>query len=281
MRRVALGVAGLCLAAGTLSGSAPAQAPAGDSASGSGHVLLTDFVGSGTAGPNGENPTGSLTVSGYLNFTATVTCSNTSGNALVAGHRIENGPRAGQGFLTSSVDNGPPVKGRPVDLTVYSGYLRKPPVNCPSPGDPPPRGFISTGGGPFTSGDLTVVDAKERLPAGAPAARITEMRLAMRPRRLAGRRDGAVLIRVRVCGQPGIALVRLSLTSSPAGHDVPVGVRVHREVKLRHTGACRTHRVEHPLEAYPAGRRYRVMVRARTTGRRWSGSVTRQFDAYR
>jgi hypothetical protein len=87
---------------------------------------------------------------------------------VVSGHRIETGPRAGEGFISSAVDKGEPVDGRPVDVVIYSGLLPRPPVNCPSPGDPPPLNFWSTGGGPLTSGDITVFDADEQLPDGAP-----------------------------------------------------------------------------------------------------------------
>jgi hypothetical protein len=242
-------------------------------------VLETDFVGSGHAGPNGENPVGSLTLSGFLNFTARTTCSNVSGNALVAGYRIETGEQAGRGFLTSSVDNGPPRNGKPVDVTVYSGFLRRPPINCPSPGDPPPRGFSSTGGGPFTSGDFTLIDAKERLPQGAPAARITAMRLALRPARVIRAGGGALTVRARICGASGIALLRFRQSSSPAGRDRPVGVATRWRDELRHDRGCRTHRVTWPLGAYPGGRRYRVTLSARTSGRRWSQAVVRSVDA--
>lgn len=139
--------------------AAMGQVPTGDSAFGSGHALATSFSGSIQAGPSGENPTGSLTTSGFLNFTATATCLNVSGNAAVIGFRIDTGPQAGQGFLVSIVDNGPPVGGQPVDTVVYSGLLPTPPATCPAPGDAPPPGFSSTGGGPLTSGDLTVIDA--------------------------------------------------------------------------------------------------------------------------
>jgi hypothetical protein len=62
LRKVLLAVAGLALAAVALGSPAVGDAPSGDWASGSGHVLLTDFSGSVEAGPNGENPIGSLTL---------------------------------------------------------------------------------------------------------------------------------------------------------------------------------------------------------------------------
>jgi hypothetical protein len=256
-----------------------APPPGSDYTFGSGHVLETDFVGSGYSGPNGENPVGTLTLTGYLDFTATLTCGHAAGNAVVGGYRIETGKNAGRGFISSSVDNGPPRHGRPVDVTVYSGYLPKPPVDCPAPGDPPPPRFVSTGGGPFTKGDFTLVDAKERLARGTPAASIERMRLGLRPRRLAGRYDGTLAVRVRVCGLPGTALLRFTQTSSPFGHDRPVGVRTSWETQVRHDAGCETHLVSWRLSPFPGGRRYRVALRARTSGRAWSSPVLRRLDA--
>jgi hypothetical protein len=161
MRRMSvLAVAGSAVAA-VLALSAPAagQPPTGDSVVGAGHVNVTDFTVSIQAGPSGENPTGSLTLSGFLNFTATPTCLSVSGTAAVGGFRIDSGLMAGQGFLASVVDNGPPVDGQPVDEVVYSGLLSAPPIACPAPGDPPTPGLFSTGGGPLTTGDVVVVDA--------------------------------------------------------------------------------------------------------------------------
>ncbi len=261
-------------------GAVPGQTPpAGDSGFGAGHVLQTDFVSEGHSGPNGENPVGTLTVSGYLNFRATATCSNVSGNAVVAGYRIETGGMAGRGFLSSSVDHGPPRRGHPVDVTVYSGYLRRPPVSCPSPGDPPPRGFDSTGGGPFTRGDFTLVDVREHLTSASPVARLGPVRVALRPRHLAGHSEGALEIRARVCGAPGTALLRFAQASSPAGRRRPVDSRTTWLTKLRHTGVCETHVLTGRLGRFPGGRRYQVTMSARTTARRWSRRVARSVDA--
>jgi hypothetical protein len=51
---------GLAVALVSLPGIALAQPPLRDSASAVGHVLQTDFFGSSEAGPNGEDPMGSL-----------------------------------------------------------------------------------------------------------------------------------------------------------------------------------------------------------------------------
>jgi hypothetical protein len=280
MRRLALALAGIAAAAPLLGGSAPAQTtPAGDHAYGEGHVLETDFVFSSQAGPNGENLVGTLTTSGYLTFTATLTCGSSSGNAVVGGYRIDTGKMAGRGFLSAAVDNGPPRNGRPVDVTVYSGYLPRPPVNCPSPGEPPPPGFRSTGGGPFTRGDFTFVNAAERLAPGTPAARVASMRVALRPRGGVGVSDAFLDVRARICGPPGMALLRVTQSSSPLGRNRPVDVLTRWHDELPHDAGCVTHRIQRLLTGFPGGRRYTLSLSARTTGRKWSRPVVRHVDA--
>ena len=182
--------------------AAPAETAVRDTVSGSGHVLQTDFISAAEAGPNGEDPVGSLTLSGYVNFSTVTTCLNISGNAVVGGGRIVGGRDAGKGFLSASVDNGVPVNGRPVDVTQYSGRLPRPPRNCPSPGDPPPPELQSTGGGPFTSGDITVVDAIERVSAGAARARVALLTIGFARGGLFPT-GNAVGLALRVCGKAG------------------------------------------------------------------------------
>lgn len=248
-----LGLAlGLVLLPASTLGQAPPEdpAPLRDSVVAQGHVLLTDFAGRGEAGPNGEDPVGSLTLSGFLTFTTETTCLNVSGNAVVSGGRIATGDYTGRGFLSSSVDNGPPVDGRPVDVTRYSGLLPSPPASCPMPGDPPPRELTHTGGGPFTSGDLTVVDAVERLPVDAPSATVEVVASPAR------RRPG---LRVRVCGAPGVALMRVAVRRARP-----------RETRRPQRSRCQVHRL-----GVPAGERGPIALRARTTGRRWSRAATR------
>lgn len=252
------------------------QAPTRDSAFAFGHVLQTDFFGGSEAGPNGESPVGGLTLSGFLDFTTASTCLNISGNAVVGGGRIMTGRNAGRGFLSSSIDHGPPVNGRPVDVTVYSGLLPRPPRNCPSPGDAPPERLRHTGGGEFTTGDLTVVDAVERLPAASPAARARLLRVPRPPPGLIQSRRGP-RFSVRVCGAPGIALVRATQRTSPSGRDTPVWVRSSWQDELRQDTRCQTHRLQSPVESSSSGR-HRVTLRARTTGRRWSRTVLRVVD---
>jgi hypothetical protein len=274
MKGLMLALACVLPAAAALPGAAHAQVPLQDSAYGSGHVLLTDFAGSTVAGPNGEAPVGSLTVTGFLEFTTTTTCFNVSGNAVVSGHRIETGPHAGEGFLSSAVDHGPPVDGRPVDEVLYSGFLPRPPVNCPSPGDPPPLGFVETGYGPLTSGDITVVDAVEQVPGAAPPARVEDLAVALR--RGPGR--WMLALRARVCGRPGMALLRFALRSSTPGRARPVRLRSGWRDELRQDERCRVHRTAWPLGGRRSvARQYQVTLRARTTSRRWSRAVERRL----
>ena len=259
-------------------GFAQGQAPLRDSASAFGHVLQTDFVGASEAGPNGEDPVGSLTVSGFLDFTTETTCLNVSGNAVVGGGRILTGRDAGRGFLSSSIDHGPPVDGKPVDVTLFSGLLPRPPRNCPSPGDAPPEQLRPTGGGPFTSGDLVVVDAIERVPARAPRSRVRILGVGP-PSPQAGFVTAlqGPTVRVRVCGAPGMALVRVTQRTSPPDRKAPAWIRGSWQDERRQDSRCRIHRISSPLGSSAVGR-HRIAVRARTTGRRWSRQAVRVFD---
>jgi hypothetical protein len=256
---------------------AEGQAPLRDSASAFGHVLQTDFAGASEAGPNGEDPVGSLTTSGFLDFTTTTTCLNVSGNAVVSGGRILTGRDAGRGFLSSSIDHGPPVGGKPVDVTVFSGLLPRPPRNCPSPGDAPPERLRHTGAGPFTSGDLVVVDVFERVPADAPGTGVRILGVGRRPEAglVSALRGPAV--RVRVCGAPGMALVRVRQRTSPFGRDAPVWVRGGWQDERRQDSRCQIHRIGSPMAGSAIGR-HRITVRARTTGQRWSRAAVRVFE---
>jgi hypothetical protein len=137
-----------------------AQAQAQDSVVGSGHVLLTDFVVAIQSGPNGENPTGTLELSGFVSGIAVPTCLRVSGNTAVAAYVFEAGPNIGQAFIAEVQDNGPPMNGLPVDVVTYAGFLDTGPLTaCPAPGAGPPAGFSSVGAGPLSSGDVTVTDA--------------------------------------------------------------------------------------------------------------------------
>jgi hypothetical protein len=149
-----------------------------------------------------------------------------------------------------------------------------PPRNCPSPGDP--ARLQHTGGGPFTSGDLTVVDAIERLPAAVPAARVRLLRIA-RPRPgLIQTRSGPSL-RVPVCGAPGMALLRVRQRTSPPGRGAPVWMRGELAGRAASGGALPGPPAELALGSATVGR-HSIAVRARTTGRRWSRRARRAVD---
>lgn len=143
----------------------PAGASADEVIGGSGHVAATDFTVSIHAGPDGENPSGSLTLSGFYDFTATPSCVNVAGNVAVSGYRIDTGPYAGQGFLASVQGNGGLGGGSDSDQVFYSGVLATPPTGCQAPSDPPPPFQFTGGGGPLSSGSISVTGGP---PATAP-----------------------------------------------------------------------------------------------------------------
>ena len=107
---------------------------------------------------------------------------------------IETGRRAGKGFISSAVDRGRPRKGRP--------------------GGPDRGGCPARAAGPSlaaTSRSWTRASGSRPAPprrACLPSAPRTGLRL-----------------RVRLCGAPGMALLRFSLAASPFGRDRPVGER--------------------------------------------------------
>lgn len=140
----------------------PGGASADEVISGSGHVAATDFTVSIHAGPNGENPSGFLTLSGFYNFTATPSCVNVAGNVAVSGYRVDTGPYAGQGFLASVQGNGGLGGGSDSDQVFYSGVVATPPTACQAPSDPPPPFEFTGGGGPLVSGSISLT--------GGPAA---------------------------------------------------------------------------------------------------------------
>jgi hypothetical protein len=149
------------VAAMMFSSAAQAQSPVGDSVTGAGHVLLTDFIVSVSIKPgNFGIPSGTLNLSGYVQGAASPSCLRVSGHTAVAAFTLVGGPNDGRGFIAEIVDNGPPVNGHPVDRITYAGYVDPgPPTVCPAPGGGPPAGLQSVGAGPFTSGDVTVHDA--------------------------------------------------------------------------------------------------------------------------
>lgn len=124
--------------------------PAPESVTGSGVVAATQFTIAVAGGPFGQDPSGSLELQGFFNFTATATCMNIASNAGVVGFRIDSGPRAGQGFLAASE---PDASGHTVQ---YSAVLTAPPTACPPDDAPaPPDAIENGGGGGVFSGQLT------------------------------------------------------------------------------------------------------------------------------
>jgi virginiamycin B lyase len=174
---VALSV-GLATALGAPTTAIAVADPAPISVTGSGNVEGVQFDLSVTAGPYGQNPSGHLSLGGDFNFDATPTCVNVSGDSEVVGYRIDTGPDAGKGFLSSSgpgppwlfpvspPDNGPPPdpsapnviytapdQSGSVAIT-YAGVLNSPPRACPSPDSPQP-GMVDSIGNGLVTGTLT------------------------------------------------------------------------------------------------------------------------------
>jgi hypothetical protein len=76
---------------------------------------------------------------------------------------------------------------------------------------------------------------------------------------------GRVSIRVRVCGAPGRVAFHVTETSSPPAQ----------------RATCARHRITWTLgQKFFGVSRYRVAVRARTSGRRWSSVVARHRDTF-
>ena len=133
-----------------------------------------------------------------------------------------------------------------------------------------------TGGGPFTSGDITVVDAIERLPAGSPLTRVALPKIGF-ARGGPFPAGNAVSLRVRVCGAPGIARLHFTQRVSATGRSAPVWTRTSWQDERRQDRRCAVHRLISPLAGSGAGRQL-ITVRARTTGRRWSRPVVKRVD---
>ena len=156
-----------------------------------------------------------------------------------------------------------------MDDTIYTGLLPAPPTTCPAPGDPPPQEMSSTGGGPFISGDLTVFDAPDGPPEPPPAARITRLGVTA----VARHASTVVTIRARVCGRRGFAVLLVRERAMRVGTTSATG---QRRLERRHDRRCQTHRVNwRTADRFDGGSRYRVGVRARTTGRTWSRGLMR------
>ena len=168
---LACAAAGLALLS-TGAGPAAAQAPAGDSVTGS----LTEMYNSVTidahSGPAGENPTGTILYSGFRAFSydVDVTCLAVDGTTAVIGFSGSYSFRGSPPFPTAGlarvVDGGDPGSG--LDTVEWAATVGPEPESPPIPG---PRDCSSFPGSfPFDgnpvffdpatrAGDLTVVDA--------------------------------------------------------------------------------------------------------------------------
>ena len=269
MRRIPLALAPLLVLLAA-PGSPAGTAPVGDSGFGAGHVLETDFVSSGHSGPNGEDPVGTITLRGYLDFRATATCSNVAGNAVVAGYRIETGRRAGKGFISSAVDRGEAAEGAAGGPDRLQRHPAAPAARLPVAGRSAAAADVQHRRRPVHARRLharrRARAAPRRRPEGAGHG-LPGRRKAYRaaPPGAAVRRAGHGPAQV----QPRVEPVR----ARPA-----VGERASWGDELRQGAACSTHLVQRPLGRDPGGRRYRLTVRARTTGQRWSERVVRPLD---
>jgi len=86
-------------------------------------------------------------------------------------------------------------------------------------------------------------------------------------------------VRVRVCGARGRVLFHVNETLSPYGRDTPVGARTRRSVVRDQDSRCQTHRFTFEVaDKFFGISRYRIAVRAKTTGRAFSGLRDRHFD---
>jgi hypothetical protein len=137
---VAAVVATLLVAAGVSN----AQAPAGDSVTGSGTASVFSFVLDARSGPSGENPTGraevSLTTVPSVFARGPVTCLAVQGNRAVIGIANEPGS-VGAGTLIEVTDD--------PDTLVFT-VTAAPPTTCSDVDGEP---------SPVESGDITIVDA--------------------------------------------------------------------------------------------------------------------------
>jgi len=125
---------------------------------GSGSVQGVHFAGFVIAA-DGQPPRGWLSFGNGAH--AVVTCTAITADAAVQGYMIDAGQDAGTGLLSSVQYTAPGAGGG--GYVVYSGFLRRPPTICPTPGAPPPSGFSPAASGPVAGG---VLRKSEGLPAG-------------------------------------------------------------------------------------------------------------------
>ena len=153
MRRLLLALACLTIAMACSAAPAAAQAPSGDSVTGTAQefvlpTVLVTWTFDASSGPQGENPTG--TVQNNLLGTGSVTCLSVQGNRAVIGVTWP-GPTS---FLIYVVDNGDMAN--PPDIIGYFAIIGPPTTVCPAPGGHEDRTIVG--------GDIRVVDAQPPAP---------------------------------------------------------------------------------------------------------------------
>jgi hypothetical protein len=124
------------------------------------------------------------------------------------------------------------------------------------------------------AGMPAVADAK------TPRTRIASMKMKLRGSTPPGSDYiVTVAVRLRVCGQAGNVVLRVTETLSPPRHNHPVWARAHRDVHRSQGSRCDSHRFTFQLaDKFFGYGRYRVAVRAKTTGRGYSRARARHED---
>ena len=136
------------------------------------------------------------------------------------------------------------------------------------------RGVYGKCGGDFHTGQAR---------ASAPRrTRITAMRMKLRGVGTPGAGyDVEVAIRVRVCGRVGAVAFHITEAASPPDRNGPILARRRHAVTQDQIARCDTHRITWILQNKFFGvSRYRVSLRARTTGRAWSRVASQHVDTY-
>ena len=121
------------------------------------------------------------------------------------------------------------------------------------------------------------------MPAAAEAkparTRITSMKMKLRGSKSHVHYTVTVAVRLRVCGAPGSVAFRVTETLSPPRHNHPVWAEAHRTLSRGQSAGCDSHRFTFKLaDKFFGYGRYRVAVRAKTSGRGYSHIRARHED---
>ncbi len=146
----------------------------------------------------------------------------------------------------------------------------------------PASDYALSGPGIVTRGSA-ITSSSPDASAARPRTRITATRMKLRGFMDSdtGAYEVEVAVRLRVCGRAGLVAYHITETSSPPGRNDPVFARSRNTVEQDQLYRCDTHRITWILQDKFFGiSRYRVGVRARTTGRDWSQAVARHVDTY-